>query len=426
MSSTQTNNSGIANIKKSNSYIGNSAPVPNSTTESMLRITKTSYNDKILTLSWGDSFSSDYHFIWLRHNCFCQHCGNSIDGIRSITILDISADIKPREVQLNENRMLKLTWDDGHQSLYDASWLRAHCYDDKSRSERLRFQPITWKASMVDNFPSVDYSSALHSDSVRLDMFEKLRDYGIVKVDDVGSATEETEKLANLIGPIHETTVYGYIYDVQVEAVSKLGAKTAIHQDPHHDDAFYYNHPGIDVFHCLINDTGKGGESTYCDGFAIAESIREEAPKAFELLTTVPIQHNRCHPGEIDLRIHAPLIRLDWNGKLSGVRYFDRAMAPLDMPSDLVAQMFEAIRHYHKRMVSSEFKITIKVPPGAGMLIDNQRVMHGRTAFRTDSGRHIRLCHVPRDEFHGRLRDLGARLGRDDYDIVLPQGACPS
>lgn len=101
-------------------------------------------------------------------------------------------------------------------------------------------------------------------------------------------------------------------------------------------------------------------------------------------------------------------------------------MAPLDIPSDLVTQMFEAIRHYHKRMVNSEFKITIKAPQGAGMLIDNQRVMHGRTAFRADSGRHIRLCHVPRDEFHGRLRDLCARLERDDYDIVLPQGACPS
>lgn len=422
----QHNKTGVAGIQKSNNYIGNNAPVPNSTTESMLRIEKLSHSDTVLTISWGDGTSSDYHYIWLRHNCFCQQCGNSIDGIRSITILDVKADIKPSGFQLHDNKSVQLSWEDGHQSHYDASWLRAHCYGDKSRAERLRFQPITWKANMAKNFPTVDYSAVLSDDTVLLDMYEKLRDYGIVKIDDVGQSVEETEKLANLVGPIHETTVYGYIYDVQVEVVSKLGAKTAIHQDPHHDDTFYYNHPGIDVFHCLINDANEGGESTYCDGFAIAQSIREEVPEAFKLLTTVPIQHNRRHPGEIDLRIHAPLIRLDWNGKLSGVRYFDRATAPLDLPSHLVPKMFEAIRHYHKRMVSSEFKITIKVPPGTGMLIDNQRVMHGRTAFRTDSGRHIRLCHVPRDEFHGRLRDLGARHGRDDYDIVLPQGACPS
>ena len=426
MSNTQSTNSGVAGIKKSNNYIGNNAPVPNSASESMLRIAAVGNSDVGLTVSWGDDSSSDYHFIWLRHNCFCQECGNSIDGIRSITILDVAADIKPSEIQLHNNKTIQLTWEDGHQSRYDASWLRAHCYSDKSRAGRLRFQPITWRSDMAQSFPTVDYSSVLNDETVRLDMFEKLRDYGIVKVDDVGQSAQETEKLANLLGPIHETTVYGYIYDVQVEAVSKLGAKTAIHQDPHHDDAFYYNQPGIDVFHCLINDSGEGGESTYCDGFAIAESIRAEAPDAFELLTTVPIQHNRRHPGEIDLRINAPLIRLDWNGKLSGIRYFDRATAPLDLPANLVPPMFEAIRHYHKRMVSSEFKITIKIPPGTGMLIDNQRVMHGRTAFKTNSGRHIRLCHVPRDEFHGRLRDLGARLGRDDYDIVLPQGACPS
>lgn len=98
---------------------------------------------------------------------------------------------------------------------------------------------------MVSNFPTVDYAAAQEDELVRLDMFEKLRDYGIVRIDSMGSDPDETERLANLVGPIHETTVYRFIYDVQIEAVSKLGAKTAIYQDPHHDDAFYYNHPGI-------------------------------------------------------------------------------------------------------------------------------------------------------------------------------------
>ena len=77
-------------------------------------------------------------------------------------------------------------------------------------------------------------------------------------------------------------------------------------------------------------------------------------------------------------------------------------------------------------MVSPEFKVEFLVPSGAGMLIDNQRVMHGRNAFSAHSGRRIRLCHVDRDEFHGRLRDLGARMGHDDYDLVLPAGAAPA
>ena len=415
----------ITEIKKSNPFLGNTAPVPAGTPVDALRIDCIDTGERTVNVRWGDGHQSEFHYMWLRHNCFCDQCGNSIDGIRSITILDVPDGLRAHTVDQKADALC-VTWPDGHQSEYATSWLRANCYADKSRQQRLSFAPILWKADMVSNFPTVDYAAAQEDELVRLDMFEKLRDYGIVRIDSMGSDPDETERLANLVGPIHETTVYGYIYDVQIEAVAKLGAKTAIHQDPHHDDAFYYNHPGINVFHCLVNDAQKGGESTYCDGFAIAEAIRTEAHDAFELLTTVPVQHNRRHPGEIDLRIHAPLIRLDWNGKISGVRYFDRAMAPLDMPGRLIEPMYAAIREYHKRMVSQEFKVEIKVPPGTGMLIDNQRAMHGRNSFRADSGRRIRLCHVPRDEFHGRLRDLGARHGRDDYNMVLPQGACPA
>lgn len=58
-----------------------------------------------------------------------------------------------------------------------------------------------------------------------------------------------------------------------------------------------------------------------------------------------------------------------------------------------------------------------------GVLIDNHRVMHGRTAFDPSLGPHIRLCHVPRDEFHGRLRELSRTLRPEQHDIYLPQGS---
>ncbi len=64
----------------------------------------------------------------------------------------------------------------------------------------------------------------------------------------------------------------------------------------------------------------------------------------------------------------------------------------------------------------------IRVAEGDGMLVDNHQVLHGRTALDPSRGRHIRLCHVPRDEFHGRLRDLSVWLGADDTGWYLPQG----
>ena len=417
----------VEDIKKLNEHRGNQAPVTDGMRPEQIRIESITKGARSATVHWDDGHTSEFHYVWLRHSCFCPVCGDSGDGIRSVTVLNVEQNITPSSMQVSADGRIEIVWDnDGHQSSYHGSWLRAYCYSDAERARRQCYAPKIWRADIIDNFPTVDYRTASHDQSERLRMLELLRDYGIVKLLDVGDDLEGTERLAKLVGPIHETTVYGYIYDVQAEPVSKLGAKTAMHQNPHHDDAFYYSPPGIDVFHCLLNPTEGGGESTYVDGFAIAEAIRVEAPEAFELLTTVPVSFNRRHPGEIDIRCFAPLIRLDWNGNLSGVRYFDRALAPLDAPAHLIEPLFEAIREYNQRMVSAEFKVEFLVPSGAGMLIDNQRVMHGRNAFSAHSGRRIRLCHVDRDEFHGRLRDLGARMGHDDYDLVLPAGAAPA
>ena len=193
-------------------------------------------------------------------------------------------------------------------------------------------------------------------------------------------------------------------------------------QAPHIDDAFYYSPPGIDVFHCLTN-TYEGGLSIYVDGFAIADSIQADEPDAYEALTTLPVSHIRRHPGEIDLRSRGPLISIDETGRPCGIRYFDRALAPLDVDPHDIDRLYDAIRQFNQRMVSADFVASIRIQTGDAVLIDNHRVMHGRTAFDPSAGRHIRLCHVPRDEFHGRLRELSRTLRPSTHDLHLPQGA---
>ena len=376
---------------------------------------------RTVIVTYADSTRNTFHHQWLRHSCYSEVSGNPADGIRFTTAISFDSDIAPTSVAALDGD-LAIVWNDGHTSLFGSDWLRHHAYDTAGRARRASWRPTTWRAELADHFPTVSSEDACDGGEGQLRLYRTLLDYGIVRVSGLGTEPEQTEVLANLLGPIHETTVYGYIYDVRAEPVAKLGAKTGMPQAPHIDDAFAYSPPGIDVFHCLHN-TDIGGMSTYVDGFAIAESIRAEAPEAHELLTTVPIQHIRRHPDEIDLRFRGPLISLDEWGNTRGIRYFDRAMAPLDVDPDLVEPMYDAIREYNRRMVDPAFVAEIRVSPGDGMLIDNHRVMHGRTAFDPSSGRHIRLCHVPRDEFHGRWRELARRLAPADHDLHLPQGS---
>lgn len=377
--------------------------------------------ERTVAVNFADGAERVFHNQWLRHCCYCPQCGNPADGIRFNTVISFESDIAIKSVRATEGD-LEVIWNDGHKSTYGPDWLTHNAYGELDSERRSAWRPKLWRADLSRNFPSVAWGEASDGGAGTLGLYEMLRDYGIVQVTGLGVEPEQTERLAELMGPIHETTVYGRIYDVKAEPVAKLGAKTGMPQAPHIDDAFYYSQPGIDVFHCLVN-TKDGGLSTYVDGFAIAETIRVSDPWAYEALTTLPIAHIRRHPDEIDLRNRGPLISLDEFGRPCGIRYFDRALAPLDVPSQQIDVMYDAIREFNRRMVSPDFVATIKVEPGSGVLIDNHRVMHGRTAFDPSLGRHIRLCHVPRDEFHGRWRELSRKLRPDEHDLYLPQGS---
>ena len=317
---------------------------------------------------------------------------------------------------------LRVDWPDGHISTYRPDWLIHHSYGDTDRARKSSWRPTLWMSELAADFPTVDAEAASDGDVGLLRLYQLLRDYGIVRIAGLGDGLDETERLANLVGPINETTVFGRIYDVRAEPVARLGAKTGMAQAPHIADAFYYAPPGIDVFHCVVN-TEIGGLSTYVDGFAIADDLRVNAPTAFELLTTLPISQIRWHPGEVDLRARWPLISTDEFGRPSGIRYFDRALAPVDVEPDLVEPLYDAIREFNRRMIDPAFLTQIRVAPGDGLLIDNHRVLHGRTAFDPSQGRHVRLCQVTRDEFHARLRELSRRLDPANQDIYLPSGS---
>ena len=377
--------------------------------------------DRLVNVAFADGRERSFHNQWLRHCCYCATCGNPADGIRFNTVVSFDSDLAPAAVGAESGDLL-VTWADGHESRYGPDWLVHHAYDNEDRERRAAWRPTIWRSELSDSFPTVAWAEASDGGSGTLRAYHLLRDFGIVRIGDLGIDPAQTEHLAALVGPIHETTVYGRIYDVRAEAIAKLGAKTGMPQAPHIDDAFYYSQPGIDVFHCLVN-TEEGGMSTYVDGFAIAKWLETEQPDHYHALTTLPIAHIRRHPDEIDLRNRGPLISLDEFGRPCGVRYFDRALAPLDVAPDQVDALYDAIRAYNQAMLTPRFIAKIRVKPGDGVLIDNHRVMHGRTAFDPSSGRHIRLCHVPRDEFHGRLRELSRRLDPADHDVFLPQGS---
>jgi len=56
---------------------------------------------------------------------------------------------------------------------------------------------------------------------------------------------------------------------------------------------------------------------------------------------------------------------------------------------------------------SKKFRIKFKLMPGDIMIIDNHRLLHGRTAYDTNEGkRFLQGCYIDHDSSEGKLRHL--------------------
>ena len=104
-----------------------------------------------------------------------------------------------------------------------------------------------------------------------------------------GIPTEEGEVLrfASTIGFVHETH-YGRLFDVRVEPQAINLAYTSLGLPLHTDNPYHDPVPPVQILHCL-QPAVSGGANRLSDGFAAAEQLRVEDPRAFELLASRPL-----------------------------------------------------------------------------------------------------------------------------------------
>ena len=260
-----------------------------------------------------------------------------------------------------------------------------------------------------------------------LELLEHVHQWGAARVDNVPGEAFGTEALAALIGRIRETD-FGRLFDIVVEPEAWESSQSSGAQDPHTDDPYRYNPSGVSILHC-VEPAGSGGESLIVDGFAVAEQLCDDDPDSFDLLSSVSIPFVRCRPDDHDqgeavhLVAHAPVIAIDRDDEICGIRFHQRAMGPLDLDPAIMGDYYRALIDFGRRVNDPAAMVVLSLDAGQAIVYDNQRVLHGRTAFDTRGGRrHVRLCTIDRDQFHSRLRLLRETHGRRGVDDRLPEG----
>ena len=370
-------------------------------------------------LRWSDGARSRFHALWLRDNCSTG--GDKRSALRTYSVVDLDPDLGVVDASPNDDGDLEVEFSDGHISVFDFDWLRQHSYEshDRARLQQREF----FRAG--DTLTTVVYPSRGSVD--HLELLEAVNTYGVALVEGIPADEIGTEALAALIGRVRETD-FGRLFDIVVEPEVWELSQSGLALDPHTDDPYRYTPSGCSFLHCI--EASEGGDSLLVDGFAIAEELREDDPDAFDLLseTSVPFIRHRSDSvdqGEdVHLVAHAPVISLDRDHEICGIRFHERSMAPLDVEPSLVGEYYRAFITFTKMVNDPSRALQLKLQPGQAIVYDNQRILHGRGAISLDGGRrHLRLGTIDRDQFHSRLRRLREDHERPGMHDVLAQGS---
>jgi gamma-butyrobetaine dioxygenase len=377
--------------------------------------------DEGLTVTWPDGSSRFFHYVWLRTCCFCTQCGSTYTGTWTMQPSDVPLDIKPLQVDNQDNENLVITWPtDGHRSTYTFSWLLENAYQKQDRIGR-KHHPILWHSNISTRPPSIDFGQAKNSAEGLLELLRQLRDYGFVVVRNGPKKTGGAEIVANLIGELADAA-YGKLFDLSPGKNQVTFGNTMNAVPPHTDEAYLYSPPGVNILHC-VRPVDEGGESVLVDGFYLANQMREHHPAEFETLTTHSYPFHRIVPDDgVYQRLRAKVITLDDDGDVAGFRYHTRTLAPLDVVPEKVARLHAATSKLSHLMLEPANQACFKLDAGEAVLFDNHRVMHARKAFN-DPNRHLQICNISREAFHLKLRLTAYKTGHTaEADQILSAG----
>ena len=358
-------------------------------------------DERMLSVTWSDGRTSRYHYFWLRDNC--PQLRHPSTNHRVVETSSLPADVRPASAEITPAGELKIVWQhDGHESRFAPAWLRA--YDYSNHAQRVRRQPTVWDATIGANLPTARYPDLLNDPVIKRDYLNGFRDYGVGVLTDVPTLTGTVLDVAKQFGEVRSTS-WGTVFDVKTMPNANSIAYTNLPLVTHTDEAYREPTPTIQLQHFLVSDA-SGGESTLVDGFKIAADLRAQAPDMFNLLASVPL-HFHFRDAHTELENEGPVIELNVQGEVQGIRYSNHSVQPFLLPFDQIEAYYAAYCAFGTLRESDAYQLRIKMGSGDLYMVDNRRVLHGRTGFSSSGARHLQSCYIERDELVSRLTVLG-------------------
>ena len=340
----------------------------------------------------------------------------------------ISDEKKPpqlsiQSVSLDESNY-RVTWSDGLVSEYSIDWVQRQL---ARRNEKIPENRVLWsnltEADIRDSpILTISFSNLLTEEGMSRSL-RTIYQYGILLVSDtptnnhgagvaalgasLGGGHAKKNANISLVGKYraggretvlpHGTdgpmrTLYGNVWSTsstgQAEGTSVADSAYGDDGLPLHTDMTYYRDPpGLQIF-TMVQPAIQGGESTFGDGFAMAEQLRQTDPEAFRILSNV-VRRYRCIDDTTGwhLEAYGKVIEVR-DGQIVGIRHNDLDRLP-DLPpaevteSKKIDEFYESLSRAHdawdKLLSDDKNRLVVSLKPGDTMVVANQVSFHACT-----------------------------------------------
>ncbi len=341
---------------------------------------------------------------WLRDHGDDAGSSDPLTGQRTVDTFAILADVEPVELAFGDGR-LSLSWSDGATTEHDAAALadlmenrRIPRPARRSRSIEIDPELDLWVGESGPSAP-IDIGELGDSEGMA-EMLALLYRRGWVLIDGVAPGPAGVENLVGRFAYVRRT-VFGGIWDLAPGLSDHLDSAYGTSDlDVHTDCTYSHDAPGLLMFSCQERD-GDGGESVLVDGFAAARDLAAERPALADVLTRFDLAGQYVEPG-VHLRADRPALRLDANGRLAQVSFNNYDRAPVLPVDQWVETVIDAYGAFHELVSDPARQIRLGWKPGRVLMVDNWRLLHGRTAFTGTRG--FLGCYVNHEDFESALR----------------------
>lgn len=368
-----------------------------------------------LQLRWADGQTARFHAIWLRDNALDPGTRDPSNGQRLITLQDIPPDTRIATAAVRDGDLELRFAPEGKTVGYPAAWLRDRIYDraESLPDGRTAPQVETWDGCLDPSDLTGDFERVARDPSALRDWLEHVQRHGFARLTGGPVESGALLKVAALFGYLRETN-YGRWFEVRTEVNPSNLAYTGLGLQAHTDNPYRDPVPTLQILYCL-ESSAEGGDSQVVDGFRVAQRLRDEDPRAFELLSRHCARFEYRGSDDVHLTARRPMIELAPDGELTGIRFNNRSTAAItDVPYDVMPDYYAAYRRMGEIVDDPAMAVGFKLAPGDSFIVDNTRVLHGRSGYAATGGsRWLQGCYADKDGLLSTLAVLKRRKLED-------------